>query len=73
LRKAVFIRYADAFVHYAWISFLQGLFRKILGGKIRPSKLVRMSADELASKELAHWREQETKHVSMMYCGFIVE
>ncbi|KAH3740031.1 hypothetical protein DPMN_046726, partial [Dreissena polymorpha] len=39
-----------------------GLFRKILNHRIRPSKLVRMSADELASKELAQWREQETKH-----------
>ena len=50
---------------YSWCcnSILQGLFRKILNGRIRPSKLVRMSADELASRELAQWREQETKHV----------
>ncbi|XP_052241831.1 death-inducer obliterator 1-like isoform X2 [Dreissena polymorpha] len=43
-----------------------GLFRKILNHRIRPSKLVRMSADELASKELAQWREQETKHTLEM-------
>ncbi|ESO99187.1 hypothetical protein LOTGIDRAFT_238832 [Lottia gigantea] len=39
-----------------------GLFRKILNGKIRASKLVQMSSTELASKELAEWRKMETKH-----------
>lgn len=46
---------------------LQGLFRKILGGRIRASKLVRMTADDLANRELAQWREHETKHVSSLY------
>ncbi|KAK8783701.1 hypothetical protein V5799_009932 [Amblyomma americanum] len=41
----------------------QGLFRKILRGKIPPDRLVRMTPEELASKELARWREQENKHV----------
>ena len=31
-------------------------------GKITPSKLVGMSSDELASKELARWRQQESQH-----------
>ncbi|GAB6018665.1 Death-inducer obliterator 1, variant 2 [Chamberlinius hualienensis] len=43
-----------------------GLFRKILQGKIPPNKLVRMTADELASKELAMWREREVKHTLEM-------
>ncbi|KAL4218462.1 Death-inducer obliterator 1 [Mactra antiquata] len=43
-----------------------GLFRKILNRKIRASKLVRMTAEELANKELAQWREQETKHTIEM-------
>lgn len=43
---------------------LQGLFRKILKGKIAPDKLVRMTPEELASKELAKWRERENQHVS---------
>ncbi|RUS88140.1 hypothetical protein EGW08_004102, partial [Elysia chlorotica] len=40
----------------------KGLFRKILGGKISPDKLVLMSTEDLASRELAKWREQESKH-----------
>ncbi|XP_060080403.1 uncharacterized protein LOC132559794 [Ylistrum balloti] len=40
----------------------QGLFRKVLSGTIKPHKLVRMTAEELASRELAMWREYETKH-----------
>lgn len=44
----------------------QGLFRKILRGKIAPDRLVRMTPEELASKELARWREQENKHTIEM-------
>ncbi|CAG5118105.1 unnamed protein product, partial [Candidula unifasciata] len=40
----------------------KGLFRKILTGKIKPYQLVQMSTEELASKELAMWREQASKH-----------
>lgn len=42
---------------------LQGLFRKILNGHIKPGELVKMTPEELASKELARWREFEAKHV----------
>lgn len=48
-------------------SWLQGLFRKILNGHIKPSELVKMTPDELASKELARWREFEAKHVSLSW------
>ncbi|XP_035215232.1 death-inducer obliterator 1-like, partial [Stegodyphus dumicola] len=41
----------------------QGLFRKILTGNIPPDRLVRMSSEELASMELAKWREQENQHL----------
>ncbi|RWS15162.1 death-inducer obliterator 1-like protein [Dinothrombium tinctorium] len=44
----------------------QGLFRKVLTGKIEPSRLVRMSPEELASPELAKWRERENKHMLEM-------
>jgi len=37
----------------------QGLFRKVVNGKISPERLVQMSAEELASSELAKWRERE--------------
>eukprot|EP00095_Tigriopus_kingsejongensis_P011119 maker-scaffold645_size120276-snap-gene-0.30 protein:Tk11119 transcript:maker-scaffold645_size120276-snap-gene-0.30-mRNA-1 annotation:"death-inducer obliterator 1" len=39
-----------------------GLFRKVLNGRISPKKLVDMSPDEMASKELQQWREAELKH-----------
>lgn len=40
----------------------QGLLRKVLTSEISPQKLVRMSPEELASSELAKWRERENKH-----------
>ncbi|XP_068211222.1 death-inducer obliterator 1-like isoform X2 [Palaemon carinicauda] len=38
-----------------------GLFRKILNGTIPPANLAKMTSEELASKELAEWREREEK------------
>ncbi|XP_005188356.2 uncharacterized protein LOC101895968 [Musca domestica] len=38
------------------------LYAKICKKLIEPKQLVRMSPDEMASQELAQWREQETKH-----------
>ncbi|XP_076457207.1 uncharacterized protein LOC143291265 isoform X2 [Babylonia areolata] len=43
-----------------------GLFRKILSRKIRSSHLVKMSTEELASKELTQWRKMENKHTLAM-------
>lgn len=40
----------------------QGLVRNVLTGEIAPARLVRMSPDEMASHELAKWRERENKH-----------
>lgn len=42
---------------------IQVLVERILQGDILPSKLVRMTSEELANKELAQWREKETKKV----------
>ncbi|EDV23272.1 uncharacterized protein TRIADDRAFT_58384 [Trichoplax adhaerens] len=39
----------------------KALVERILHGDISPSKLVRMTSEELANKELAQWREKETK------------
>ena len=33
-----------------------------MSGKIKPDQLVQMSSEELASRELAKWREKESKH-----------
>lgn len=40
----------------------QCLVTNVLIGEISPAKLVRMSPDEMASNELAKWRERENKH-----------
>ena len=44
--------------------YLQVLFRRVLKGDISPANLSRMSPEELASKELAAWRQRENRHVS---------
>ncbi|PFX20841.1 death-inducer obliterator 1-like [Stylophora pistillata] len=41
------------------------LFRHVLSGEITLDRLVRMTPEQLASPELATWREQETKHNSV--------
>ncbi|XP_070516432.1 death-inducer obliterator 1 isoform X2 [Cardiocondyla obscurior] len=38
------------------------LFRKIADYSLTPDAVVRLSPDEMASQELAEWREKETKH-----------
>ncbi|XP_033330479.2 protein partner of snf isoform X1 [Megalopta genalis] len=38
------------------------LFRKIANRSLTPDAVVRLSPDEMASQELAEWREKETKH-----------
>ncbi|KAJ6642478.1 Death-inducer obliterator 1 [Pseudolycoriella hygida] len=38
------------------------LFRKICEKTIQPNQFVRMTAEELASQQLAQWRENENKH-----------
>lgn len=45
-------------------NIFQVLFKRVLKGEIPPRDLVRMSAEELASKELAAWRQRENRHVS---------
>lgn len=40
----------------------QSLFQKICDHSITAQQLVKMAADELASQELAQWRENENKH-----------
>jgi hypothetical protein len=35
-----------------------------LNGELKPDRLIKMTPEELASRELAKWREFETKHVS---------
>lgn len=44
-------------------NLFQVLFKRVLKGEIPPRDLVRLSAEELASKELAAWRQRENRHV----------
>lgn len=46
------------------VIFLQVLFRRVLKGEVSPGTLIRMSPEELASKELAAWRQRENRHVN---------
>jgi hypothetical protein len=42
-------------------SRIQVLYKNVLSGTLKPSNLVRLSSDELASQELAKWRKEENK------------
>ena len=42
---------------------LQALFQHVLSGEVAADRLVRMTPEQLASHELAKWREREVKHV----------
>ncbi|XP_041107613.1 PHD finger protein 3-like [Polyodon spathula] len=42
------------------------LFKRVLKGEIGPDHLIRMSPEELASKELAAWRKRENQHTIEM-------
>ena len=62
------------FTYIYVVLLLQGLFRKVMNAEIKPHDLVRLSSEQLASKELAMWREQETKHVCYQHdCSTSVE
>ncbi|XP_060608796.2 PHD finger protein 3 isoform X2 [Anolis sagrei] len=42
------------------------LFKRVLKGEVTPDHLIRMSPEELASKELAAWRKRENRHTIEM-------
>ncbi|XP_030011653.1 PHD finger protein 3 isoform X2 [Sphaeramia orbicularis] len=42
------------------------LYKRVLKGEISPGNLIRMSPEELASKELAAWRQRENRHTIEM-------
>lgn len=41
----------------------QGLFYRVVWGEVSPFRLVRLSADELLSKEISEWRKPDTTEV----------
>lgn len=56
----------------SFFFLLQVLFRHVLLGEITVDRLVRMTPEQLASPELATWREQETKHVSFLLSTVLI-
>ncbi|XP_030045191.1 PHD finger protein 3-like, partial [Microcaecilia unicolor] len=42
------------------------LYKRVLKGEITPDHLIRMSPEELASRELAAWRQRENRHTIEM-------
>ncbi|KAG8444874.1 hypothetical protein GDO86_009868 [Hymenochirus boettgeri] len=42
------------------------LYKRVLKGEITPEHLIRMSPEELASRELAAWRQRENRHTIEM-------
>ncbi|XP_053317048.1 PHD finger protein 3 [Spea bombifrons] len=42
------------------------LFKRVLKGEIHPEHLIKMSPEELASRELAAWRQRENRHTIEM-------
>lgn len=42
---------------------LQGLFYRVIGGQVTPFRLVRLSAEEMLSKEISEWRKSESSEV----------
>lgn len=45
------------------VSVQQGLFYRVIGGEVSPFRLVRLSPEELLSKEISDWRKTGTSEV----------
>uniref|UniRef100_A0A8C6U723 TFIIS central domain-containing protein n=1 Tax=Neogobius melanostomus TaxID=47308 RepID=A0A8C6U723_9GOBI len=41
----------------------KGLFYRVIGGEVTPFRLVRLSSEELLSKEISEWRKTEVSEV----------
>lgn len=42
----------------------QGLFYRVVGREVSPYRLVRLSAEELLSKEISEWKKPDTAEVN---------
>lgn len=47
------------------IHLAQGLFYRVIGGDVTPFRLVRLSAEELLSKEMSEWRKPDAPEVNV--------
>lgn len=49
-----------------YLSVWQGLFYRVVGGEISPFRLVRLSPEELLSREMSDWRKSEISEVKQV-------
>ena len=47
----------------------QGLFYRVIDGEVTPFRLVRLSAEELLSKEISEWRKSDAPEVKVASPG----
>lgn len=50
---------------YCVLCLSQGLFYRVVGGEVSPFRLVRLSAEELLSKEISEWRKSDAPEVNV--------
>lgn len=44
---------------------VQGLFYRVIGGELSPFRLVRLSAEEMISKEISEWKKPDPLQVNV--------
>lgn len=49
------------------VCLSQGLFYRVVGGEISPFRLVRLSAEELLSKEMSEWKKPDASGVNVTH------
>lgn len=49
----------------------QGLFYRVVGGEVSPFRLVRLTSEELLSKEISEWRKPDNTEVNATSCHYI--
>lgn len=52
---------------YCVVCLFQGLFYRVVGGEVSPFRLVRLSAEELLSKEISEWRKPDAPEVNTTF------
>lgn len=49
------------------VCLSQGLFYRVVGGEVSPFRLVRLSAEELLSKEISEWKKPDASEVNVTH------
>lgn len=49
------------------VCLSQGLFYRVVGGEVSPFRLVRLSAEELLSKEISEWKKPNASEVNVTH------